>query len=157
MSEISDDVSWAIDPTPDQGPLAGIGHACKQLNDPDYTAVVACDMPFLETELLELLFDRAHGRDGVVPRIDARNQPTHAVYRVGAMRRASEKALEDDRKWIAAAFEWLDLAELDETTVQNLGALRSFENINTQREWVTAAARIVLESDAGSDDKNEIA
>ena len=42
---------------------------------------VACDMPFLNTELLRWLVGQADGWDLVMPRIEGQMDPMHAVYR----------------------------------------------------------------------------
>ena len=125
--------------------------------------VVACDMPFVEPALVDMLFDRIDGLDGertgdagavgdtdgdrpdaVVPRVDDEwFQTTHAAYRAGPMADACDDALaRGDRKIIAPLF------DLDYATVgaDELAALdvddRSFENLNTREEFETAAATL---------------
>ena len=65
---------------PPCGPLGGIavGLAAAQH---DLVAVVACDMPFLNIELLRRLIDAAEGVDAVVPKTGDEFEPLHAVYR----------------------------------------------------------------------------
>ena len=43
--------------------------------------VVACDMPFLSSRLLQELVRRASAVDVVIPLVDGRPEPMHAVYR----------------------------------------------------------------------------
>ena len=45
-----------------------------------YSLVVACDMPFLNIDLLRYLLDSASGFDAVIPRIGDKIEPLHAVY-----------------------------------------------------------------------------
>lgn len=48
--------------------------------------VVACDMPYVSTAAIELLFHRAEGHDAAVPRHDkGLVEPLHAVYRRASM------------------------------------------------------------------------
>ncbi len=84
---------FAVDPVPDQGPLAGIATGLRAANG-EYAAAVACDMPFVDPGFLEYLFDRAIGHDAAVVRVDEWYQPTQAVYRTDATAEACERALE---------------------------------------------------------------
>ncbi|QKG84031.1 molybdenum cofactor guanylyltransferase [Kroppenstedtia pulmonis] len=63
----------------DKGPLAGI-HAGLMSSEQDYNLVVACDMPFVSSELAHLLFREAKGVDAVVPEYDGQIHPLFAVY-----------------------------------------------------------------------------
>ena len=67
------------DLTSNQGPLMGIYtglvHSSFQ-----YNLVVACDMPFVNQELVEHMAGSAAGYDVVMPRIDLLKEPLHAVY-----------------------------------------------------------------------------
>ena len=45
-----------------------------------YSLVVACDMPFLNINLLRFLLDSTSGFDAVIPRIGDKIEPLHAVY-----------------------------------------------------------------------------
>jgi len=61
------------------GPLAGIHAALSSARHPR-CLVVACDMPFLNIDLLRYMLRQADGWDAVVPRWQERLQPLHAVY-----------------------------------------------------------------------------
>ncbi|THF76072.1 molybdenum cofactor guanylyltransferase [Cohnella fermenti] len=66
---------------PGQGPLAGI-HAALSLARESKAWVVGCDMPFLSPRAA-LLMDKhktATAADAVVPCIDGRPHPLHAIY-----------------------------------------------------------------------------
>lgn len=71
---------------PDQvqnfGPVAGIAAALED-SAAEWNLIVACDMPRLRVDFLELLLCRAEtcGRDALVPlSLDGREQPLCAVY-----------------------------------------------------------------------------
>ncbi|MFB6094505.1 MAG: molybdenum cofactor guanylyltransferase [Halanaeroarchaeum sp.] len=89
--------SYAVDPTPDRGPLAGIATGLARVSA-DRTLVVACDMPFVDPRLVRRLFDLTAGRDGAVPTVrtvDGRVlQPLQAVYRSASLERVARRALE---------------------------------------------------------------
>lgn len=64
---------------PGIGPLAGI-YTALQYALSSRCLIVACDMPFLNPTLLAFLGQRAAGWEAVVPSIEGRLQPLHAVY-----------------------------------------------------------------------------
>ncbi|WP_132056748.1 molybdenum cofactor guanylyltransferase [Halorussus amylolyticus] len=133
-------VSFAIDPDPDEGPMAGIRTGLRATTAA-YAAVVACDMPFVDPALVAHLFERADGRDAAVPRPDEWFETTHAVYRADAMADACEAALDrGDRKIIAPLFE-LDYVAVGPDELADFDA-RSFENVNTREELAAAADRL---------------
>lgn len=59
-------VRFAIDETPDLGPVAGIATGLRRVES-DYAFVAACDMPLIDPAVTSFLFTRALGYDGVVP------------------------------------------------------------------------------------------
>lgn len=73
------DVSLAWDMESGKGPLAGIYSGLKITPDDD-NIVVACDMPFLNINLLRYMIGLASGVDIVIPRIGNNVEPLHAVY-----------------------------------------------------------------------------
>ena len=64
---------------PNLGPLAGLHTALTNASNP-YTLVVACDMPWLNKQLLEHLLSLRTMADVIVPRWDKFPEPLHAVY-----------------------------------------------------------------------------
>lgn len=64
---------------PGKGSLGGIYSGLKT-SDSSYALAVACDMPFLNLDLLKYMIDQAEGYDAVVPRIREFFEPLHAIY-----------------------------------------------------------------------------
>ncbi|MDE2059642.1 MAG: molybdenum cofactor guanylyltransferase [candidate division NC10 bacterium] len=64
---------------PDSGSLGGIYTGLSAASHPR-CFFVACDMPFLNADLIKLLVSEAEGWDAVVPRVKGELQPLHAVY-----------------------------------------------------------------------------
>lgn len=62
-----------------KSPLRGI-HAGLSVSDLPYQFVAACDMPFLNLELVKYMEQYAAGYDAVVPRIGEYYQPLHSFY-----------------------------------------------------------------------------
>jgi len=69
-----------VDIEPDRGPLAGI-YTGTLASSSSHIIAVACDMPFLNTELLKYMVEICRDYDAVVPRLDdGKVEPLHAVY-----------------------------------------------------------------------------
>lgn len=124
-------LTYATDPEPDRGPLAGI-RVGLEASDAAYAAVVACDMPHVDPGVLDYLFERARGHDAAVVTLeDGWHQTTQAVYRADAMARACERALEEGDGRIVTAFDRIDVELVDEAELEEVPD-RTFESIDTQ-------------------------
>lgn len=64
---------------PERGPLGGL-YVGFRASVTRYNLVVGCDMPFLNRHLLAFLAEQARAYDAVVPLVNGRSQPLHAVY-----------------------------------------------------------------------------
>jgi len=65
---------------PGKGPLGGIYTGLLN-SESSRSLVVACDMPFLNVELLRYMIKLAQGFDAVVPRVEeGKVEPLHAIY-----------------------------------------------------------------------------
>lgn len=69
----------AADIYPGYGFLGGIFSVLSATNS-DWGLVVACDMPFFNSELLTYLNSLREGYDSVVPVLKGRPEPTQALY-----------------------------------------------------------------------------
>ncbi|WP_049970672.1 molybdenum cofactor guanylyltransferase [Haladaptatus cibarius] len=133
--------TFAIDPDPDQGPMAGIRTGLAACDD-EYAFVVACDMPFVDSELVNFLFQRAEGHEAAVPRLgDGWFQTTHAVYEPKPMVEACDAALREEKRKIIEPLFDLDYVVVEEEALQKRGSLKSFENVNTKAEFEAATKR----------------
>lgn len=132
--------TFARDETPDEGPVAGIATGLSAA-DAEYAFVVACDMPFVDPEFVEYLFERAQGHDAAVPRPDEWFQTTHAVYRTDAMATACERALErGDHRVVEALFD-IDYVVVERDEITTRTSMETFENLNTRAEFEAAEER----------------
>lgn len=77
--ETKSSIRLVTDVRPEKGPLVGI-YSGLLASDQLYNLVVACDMPFLNGQLLDYMVREAGGYDIVVPRINNMVEPLHAVY-----------------------------------------------------------------------------
>jgi molybdopterin-guanine dinucleotide biosynthesis protein A len=141
MAGYEHDVSFALDEEPDLGPVAGIMTGLRAVED-EYAFVVACDMPFVDSDLARYLFERAGGHDAAVPQLDDQwFQTTQAVYRAAAMADACRAALQRGDRKILAPLGDLDYVVVEEAVIEEYADLETFENLNTREEFEAAAER----------------
>ena len=127
-SEVS--VGAVPDPIPDRGPAAGIAAGLAPCRAP-YAAVLACDTPLVEPGFLSVLFERARGREGAVPRVDGRLRPTLAVYPTSAMRAACERSVRSGDGSLRDAVDTLDVTVVTEEAIDREADPSSLLDVNT--------------------------
>jgi molybdenum cofactor guanylyltransferase len=97
--------------------------------------VVACDMPFLDGDVLRWLVDLAEGHDVVIPVTEGQMDPMHAVYRREVCLNAIRAALARNEKRMIS---YLKDVRVREVTEDELRAhdpeLRSLFNVNTPED-----------------------
>lgn len=122
---------------PGEGSLAGI-HAALHHAPTDLVFVVACDMPFLDRDLVRHICGLEEGYDAVVPESPEGSEPLHALYRTSCLP-VMERMLDNGEKRIrdligrvnSRILPWEELARFP-------GARRSFLNLNTPAEFAAA-------------------
>ncbi|MFQ6050387.1 MAG: molybdenum cofactor guanylyltransferase [Candidatus Hydrothermarchaeota archaeon] len=117
----------------DFGPLAGILTGLKNTKS-EYSVVLACDMPFLNKDVIDFLFKNTRGYDAVIPKWeDDRVEPLHAVYKRESMLKETEDAVNKGFKKILVPI--CRLPRVKYISVNEIAAidpeLRTFVNINT--------------------------
>lgn len=118
---------------PGGGPTQGVAAGIQAMSH-DVAFVCACDMPHLDPRVVKRLLDRLEGHDAVVPTVDGRPQPLHAVYRKTCAHAAREVAAEPGRR-MRDLLERIDCLRLDEADLRDLPDWRlSFENANTPED-----------------------
>jgi molybdopterin-guanine dinucleotide biosynthesis protein A len=123
-------VAAVPDPVPDAGPAAGVAAGLAPCRAP-YAAVVGCDTPLVDPELLAVLFERAGAGDGAVPRIDGRLRPTLAVYSTSAIRRACERSVESGDGSLRGALETLEPVVVSEPDIAGVTDTWCTIDVNT--------------------------
>ena len=124
------DVIWASDIYPGAGPLAGL-HAGLLAAKYSHALVVACDMPFLNTQLLEFMVSLPRKYDILIPKLTTGVEPLHAIY---ARRCLSpiEKRLQEHRFQTLDLINDMNVRYLSEGIIRKLDPqLQSFCNVNT--------------------------
>lgn len=122
------------DDEPEQAPIVGAVVGLRAVRTP-YAFVAACDLPFLSPGVVAWMATHAPGHDAVVPRVDGRWHPFHAVY--AAQARAALEA-----EWVSGIrrmSEALKALRVREVAASDLAAvdphLRTLRNVNTDSEY----------------------
>lgn len=117
-----------------QAPLVGV---CSGLGTATTTwaFVAACDMPYLSPDAVRFLAGLAEGFEAVVPRVEGRWHPLHAVYATAALPSLDALLASGERRMWAA----LEVLRVRQVTAAELVAvdpeLRTLRNINTAQEY----------------------
>ena len=122
-----------LDKLQDVGPLSGILEGFKAAKW-EYVFVAACDMPYINTDVVELLFKHAEEHDAAIPVWENENfEPMHAVYRTRPMAVETEKAILRNEKFVLApVFKMQDLMFVKIDEIRELDPdLMTFFNVNT--------------------------
>jgi molybdopterin-guanine dinucleotide biosynthesis protein A len=111
------------------GPMGGIYTGLSTISD-EAGFFVACDMPFLNEELIRHLVDLREDFDAVVPRMDWMLEPLHALYSKKCLAIVQE-AIGQHQHQILKCFDRLRVRYVDEEELRRWDPdLRSLFNIN---------------------------
>jgi molybdenum cofactor guanylyltransferase len=131
----SRDVRFCFDTLEEAGPLEGIRAGLLESRS-EYSFTCAGDMPFVDSRVVDLLFEKASGHDAALPRWeDEKYEPLHAVYSK-KMIPELEKALEKGRRSVLTpVLKMQDVMFVEVSEIRKIDPeLRTFENINTAED-----------------------
>ncbi|MDG6243872.1 MAG: molybdenum cofactor guanylyltransferase [Methanolobus sp.] len=117
----------------DTGPLAGMLAGFEKARA-DYVFAVACDMPFINAGLVDMMFGMVRGHDALIPISEnGVKEPLHAVYRREVMLEAIKSSMElGHRSILSPVCRLHDIIYLDTDNIKVIDkGLKSFVNINT--------------------------
>ncbi|OGD54474.1 hypothetical protein A3K80_08680 [Candidatus Bathyarchaeota archaeon RBG_13_38_9] len=119
-----------------KSPLTGLISGLKKFSE-GYVAIIACDMPFIKSEVLDLLFEKAIGFDLAIPRWpNGYLEPLHAVYEFNKTQQClsqlkiSNNTRVSDLIFMLESVNYLDISEIMKIDP----SLRVFFNINSENE-----------------------
>ncbi len=127
-------VEILTDSYPGRGPLGGIYTGLRVARF-SWSIAVACDMPFLNTELLRHMIERCENCDAVVPRLaNGMIEPLHSVYSRNCQ--DSMKArLENNQLGLTRYLKQQRVKYIEEAECREFDPeLLSFFNINHQQD-----------------------
>ena len=130
---LPDSARLAVDLYPGAGSLGGIFTGLTSAEG-EWGLVVACDMPFLNLELLGHMLSLRDGYDVVVPVLEGRPEPTHAAYSKECLPHI-ERRLQAKELKIARFFDDIRVKYVPQEDVSKLDSdYLSFMNVNTQED-----------------------
>lgn len=119
---------------PSKGPLGGIYTGLVKSNS-FYNFVVACDMPFLNQDLVRYLLEERNGYDVVVPEYKGRLQPLCAVYSKDCIRPIETELSRNSLK-ITDFFQYVRAKIITEKEIESFDPEKlCFVNINTPQDY----------------------
>lgn len=125
---------------PDKGPLGGI-YTGLLASRSSHSLVVACDMPFLNTELLRYMIELSYDFDVVVPLLGkGMVEPLHAIYSKNCLH-SIKTQLERNELAVDSIFSTMNVKYVERAECQRLDPqLLSFFNINDHSDLERAVA-----------------
>ncbi len=100
--------------------------------------VLACDMPFVNTALIELMYNLLPGHDAVVPRIDGYVQPLYAFYKKDCYTYI-EKRIAEGKFKLSDLYKGLKVYYVEKKQIESIDRnQRAFFNINTEADLLEA-------------------
>lgn len=123
-----------------KGPLAGI-HAGLSYSRNQFSFIVGCDMPFLNSDLVRYMVEVKSTYDVIIPRTGDYAEPLHAVYSTHCLAPIEARLQQNERK-IISFFTDVKVRYIERKEIEIFsGGLMSFQNINTQEDLKRAQAR----------------
>jgi len=144
----NNDPNAVPDVYPQWGALGGIHGALAACNS-DWAIVTACDLPFITSELLQLLISLRNDHHAVVPiQADGLPQPLCALYRTNPCLQSAAELIEAGRRRPLDLIEvvhtrWVSYSELEH--LQH--SANFFLNINTPEDYYEATQKVSAPKD----------
>lgn len=126
---------FAYDEHKNMGPIAGILSGLEACED-EYCFIAACDMPFINGKVVELLFRKCEDYEAAIPRWeDGFLEPLHAVYRCKPMIREAKRAIGRGETIILAPIFKLNVNYIGIDEIRKYDPnLKTFRNVNTHED-----------------------
>ncbi len=139
-----------LDLYPDSGPLGGLYTGLVSVES-SYSIVVACDMPFLNTELLSYMVELSSSFDAVVPRLgEGALEPLHAVYSKDCLD-SIKGQLERGKRRVSLFLDAVNVRYVEQKECRRFDPqLLSFFNINNQLDLERAITLATNQGEQGA-------
>lgn len=135
LMSVLPEYAYVCDIHKNTGPLSGIISglsACKE----EYCFIAACDMPFINEKIVEMLFDMSKNHDAaIVRRENGRIETLHAVYKCRPMILETNRAIINGETKILAPINRMKVNYVEIGSIRKIDPdLRTFININTPED-----------------------
>lgn len=126
------EIHFCFDTLEDAGPLEGIRAGLLESRS-EYSFVCAGDMPFVNSKVVDLLFEKACGHDAAIPRWNEKMfEPLHAVYSRRMLPEIEKAFKRGKHSVLAPVFQMKDVIFVEVSEIREIDPeLRTFANINT--------------------------
>ncbi|MEE9584863.1 MAG: molybdenum cofactor guanylyltransferase [Candidatus Brocadiales bacterium] len=132
------DIPAVPDLIPDKGPLGGIYTALTKIENPDLFAI-ACDMPFVNPELIEYMRERSEGYDVIVPETERGLEPLHAIYSRACIPAIKKQLDTNDNGRVISFFPDVKVRVVTKEEITGIkGGEDAFLNFNTPEDYQRA-------------------
>jgi molybdopterin-guanine dinucleotide biosynthesis protein A len=135
LEDLFPDMAIAFDQIAGYGPVAGLAAGMDKAKG-EYALAVGCDLPFLNLDVINRLFELAHGYDAAVPINDSgMMEPLHAVYQRESMLAACRRSIEKGERRIRSPLAMLRVKCISMELFRPLDPdLLTFFNLNTKED-----------------------
>jgi molybdopterin-guanine dinucleotide biosynthesis protein A len=135
--DITVPVRWVTDVNPGAGSLMGLYSGLLAVRY-DYAIAVACDMPFINIDLLKYMISIPRDYDALLPRVGEKTEQLHAIYSKKCLP-AMENALQSGRIKISAFLGDIRVKYVPEEIINRYDPEHlSFFNVNTPSDLAQA-------------------
>jgi molybdopterin-guanine dinucleotide biosynthesis protein A len=119
------------------GPLGGV-YTGLNIMSTESGFFVACDMPFLQGDLIRHMVEIKADFDAVVPKVDWKIEPLHAIYTRNCLP-AVKKLIDANGYQIIRFFDNVRVRYVKEEEIRSFDSeLKSFLNVNSPEELIDA-------------------
>jgi molybdopterin-guanine dinucleotide biosynthesis protein A len=135
LNSILPGYTYAYDEFENNGPLSGILSGLTLCRN-EFCFIAACDMPFINEDVVKMLFRMSEAHDAAIPRWqDGFLEPLHAVYRCETMINETRKAIGRGESIILAPIFRMNVNYIDMENIRKIDHdLRTLININTPED-----------------------
>ena len=125
---------------PNRGVLAGL-YTGLFFSSFTYSFCVACDMPFLNSSVIQYLMNQIDDSDVIVPRTEDGLQPLHAIYSKNCLE-PIRKTIEEGKYKILDFYPMVKIKTIGEDEFRSYDPrMESFINVNTPNELLLIRKR----------------
>ena len=139
LPQLPADVLITRDPVEHQGPLVGLAAGLSIVpTESSRVFTTACDAPFLTTELIQLLLQRAQPGRLLLPIVHGKRQPLPAVYPT-AIAPAINALLASGQRSLLSLWDVIAIEELSEIEIKTVDpTLSAFCSLNEPDDYAAA-------------------
>lgn len=121
---------------PGEGPLAGIESALYHV-DTEWFFITACDMPFIQAEVFQYLYEQSSGYDAVVPIYEGQIHPLSSLYHRSVLP-VIQQQLNKQQRQVKSFFDLICVNYVKDFNLPKTILDRHFFNMNRPEEYQQA-------------------